>query len=439
MGSNGDRSALIAALAVVIGVVATVLVGALLVAVDQLQLGSEDAPRAPVSVSENVDRADAEIDFGILDEIFAILEEDFVEPDRVDRELLFEGAIQGIFDALGDPHSVYLDPESYLLSQTDIEGSFEGIGASIDRIAGSEFVVIIAPFSGSPAERAGIASGDLIVEIDGESARGISTREAVLKIRGPGGTAVELLVRHLNGEEERITIVRENIVISSVITVPRGGVLLDAAGGEATDIGYIRIEQFGPRTPEDLEAAVLEAEARGVSGLIIDVRSNPGGLLIETAMVADMFLDEGLIVIQVTRDGTEFVCDVCRARPGTVTDLPIVILQDQFSASGSELLAAALQENGRATVVGTRSFGKGTVNHARDLSNGGAVYVSIARWLTPTRNLIEGDGVAPDIEIQLTLEDIEAGRDIAVFRAIDVLRGEGLATGAETEPAAAAR
>jgi carboxyl-terminal processing protease len=134
-----------------------------------------------------------------------------------------------------------------------------------------------------------------------------------------------------------------------------------------------------------------------------------------------MFLDGGLILTQVNRAGRE---DTIEARPGTLTDLPLVIVQDEFSASGAELLAAALQENGRAKVVGTRSFGKGTVNHARELSNGGAVYVSIARWLTPARNQIEGLGVTPDVEIVITPEDIEERRDVALFRAIDLLRGE---------------
>ena len=153
--------------------------------------------------------------------------------------------------------------------------------------------------------------------------------------------------------------------------------------------------------------------------MIIDVRGNPGGLLVETALTADMFLDGGTILVQVDRDGSE---SIFNARPGMVTELPVAIVQDEFSASGSELLAAALQENGRGIVVGSNSFGKGTVNHARDLSNGGAVYVSIARWLTPDRNLIEGRGVIPDIEIMLTIEDIEAQRDIAIYRAIDALR-----------------
>jgi carboxyl-terminal processing protease len=143
---------------------------------------------------------------------------------------------------------------------------------------------------------------------------------------------------------------------------------------------------------------------------------------VETAQTADMLLDSGVIVTQVARDGSE---QTINARPGMVTNLPIVVVQDEFSASGSELLAAALQENRRARVVGARSFGKGTVNHARELSNGGAVYVSIARWLTPARNQIEGAGVRPDVEVIPTTEDLEQQRDVALLRAVDVLRGAG--------------
>ena len=151
------------------------------------------------------------------------------------------------------------------------------------------------------------------------------------------------------------------------------------------------------------------------------MRGNPGGLLVQTAQTADLFLDGGTILAQVDRDGNE---QVFNAQRGTVTDIPVAILQDEFSASGSELLAAALQENGRAIVVGAPSFGKGTVSQAVELSNGGAVYVSIARWLTPDRNLIEGRGVLPDIEVELTVEDIEARRDVALHRAIDALRAQ---------------
>ncbi|MYB42558.1 MAG: S41 family peptidase [Chloroflexi bacterium] len=428
MNSNAARNALVAVLSALIGVL--LLAAGFLAAVIVFDEGDEVAAPAAVAEvtatpvadpTETPESASIEdggtIHSGIFEEIIDILEEDFVDPDRIDRQYLFEGAIGGIFTALNDPHSTYIDPRTFQVSRGDFRGAFQGIGATIAQQ--DNYVVIVRPLPGTPAERAGIQPGDVILEVDGESAEGWSVEKAVLRIRGRTGTTVELLVRHSDGSEELIPITRDEILVASVGTAPPGGVLKDSDDNEVTDLAYIRISTFTARTPTELRQAI---EAAGdVKGLVLDVRSNPGGLLVETAQVADMFLDGGTILVQVDRDGNEQVYD---AQPGAFTDLPIAILQDEFSASGSELLAAALQENGRAIVVGANSFGKGTVSHARDLSNGGAVYVSIARWLTPDRNLIEGRGVIPDIEVELTVEDIEERRDVALFRAIDALRAQ---------------
>ena len=414
MESNSARNILVGALAVVIGIL-LVAVGFLAAVV----VDDDDPAAAPAATATQAPVDDAPstgtLDFSVLEEIIGILEEDFVEPDRIDRDLLYEGAINGIFAALNDPHSVYIDPNTYAVSRDDFSGAFQGIGATVARQ--DNFVVIVRPLPDTPAERAGLQAGDIVLEVDGDDAEGWSVEKAVLRIRGRTGTAVELLVRHPDGTEERLSIVRDEILVASVDGIPPGGILKDGDDQEVSDVGYIRIRAFTARTPEELQS---ELDRLGdVRGLIIDVRGNPGGLLVETALTADMFLDGGTILVQVDRDGSE---QIFNARPGTVTDLPIAIIQDEFSASGSELLAAALQENGRGIVVGSPSFGKGTVNHARDLANGGAVYVSIARWLTPDRNLIEGRGVLPDIEVELTVEDIEARRDVALHRAIDALR-----------------
>ena len=415
MDSNTARNALVGVLAVVIAVL-LVAVGYLgRVVLDDDEPGTAQAETATTDAEAAADRL-SEIDFALIEEIIGILEEDFVEPDRVDRELLYEGAINGLFQALGDPHSVYIDPQTYAVSRDDFSGAFQGIGATVS--SQDNFVVIVRPLPDTPAERAGLQAGDVVLAVDGEDAEGWSVQKAVLRIRGRRGTAVELTVRHQDGEVETLSIVRDDILVSSVDTAPPGGVLRDANGDEVSDIGYIRIRNFTSRTPEELGELIEELDGN-VRGIILDVRGNPGGLLVETALTADMFLDGGTILVQVDRQGGE---SVFNARPGMVTELPVAVVQDEFSASGSELLAAALQENGRGIVVGSNSFGKGTVNHARDLSNGGAVYVSIARWLTPDRNLIEGRGVIPDIEVTLTIEDIEAERDIAVYRAIDALR-----------------
>ena len=428
MNSNAARNALVGVLSAVIG--ALLIAAGFLAAIIVLDDGDEVAtpaavaeltatPAADTPPTPDASVADGGVNIhpGIFDEIVDILAEDFVEPERIDRQFLFEGAIGGIFTALNDPHSTYIDPQTFSISRTDFSGAFQGIGATIAQQ--DNFVVIVRPLPGTPAERAGIMAGDIILEVDGDSAEGWSVEKAVLRIRGRTGTTVELLVRHADGTEELIPITRDEILVASVGTSPPGGVLKDSDDNEVTDLAYIRIRTFTARTPTELRRAI---EAAGdVKGLILDLRSNPGGLLVETAQTADLFLDGGTILVQVDRDGNE---QIFNAQSGTVTDIPIAILQDEFSASGSELLAAALQENDRAIVVGAPSFGKGTVSHARDLSNGGAVYVSIARWLTPDRNLIEGQGVTPDIEVELTVEDIEERRDVALYRAIDALRGQ---------------
>lgn len=371
-------------------------------------------------------------DFAVLGEIATVLENDFVDPSRVDPELLLNGAILGLFNTLDDPHSTYIDPQTYALSHNDFEGAFEGIGATVSQQ--DNYVVIVRTIEDTPAERAGILAGDIILAVDGESAENWSVQQAVIRIRGPRGTTVEIKVRHTDGTEETFSIERDDIPVASVDALPPGGVLLDQDGNPVDEYAYIRIRQFSRNTPTELLALIEAAKTQGKLGLIIDVRSNPGGLLNETVQIADMFLDSGVIYSQVDRAGNKRTAE---ASPGSLTNLPVVILQDEFSASGSELFAAALQENGRARVVGMRSFGKGTVNHAVELSNGGAVYVSIARWLTPAGHQIEGRGVTPDVEIALTLDDIEAGRDVAMFRAINLLRGEPIPVASPT-PAATA-
>ena len=412
MNSNVLRGALI-------GVV-SVMIGAMLIALGFMAavLTQDDAPAAGAPPEPTLTGTEiADEDFGILAEIARILQQDYVDPEDADPGRLRQGAIDGIFRILDDPHSSYVDPETYALSRDDFEGHFSGIGATVSQEG--DWIVIVRPLPDTPAERAGVESGAIILEVDGERADGWSVQQAVTRIRGPIGTEVTLRLRYRDGTEHEVTVERDEIAVSSVSTEPIGGELLDGNEEAVDDIAYIRIRSFTRTTPQELEHAIREAEEAGARGIILDVRSNPGGLLHETLSVADMLLDEGTVVVQRHRDGSE---QVAEAREGMVTDLPIALLQDQFSASGSELLAAALQENGRAIVVGTRSFGKGSVNHVRELSDGGAVYVSIARWLTPDLNQIEGRGVLPDVEVEDTLEDLEAGRDVVAQRAVEALR-----------------
>ncbi len=336
----------------------------------------------------------------IVEEVWDIILQDYVEKDSLDAGKLSQGAIIGMVEALDDPYTAYLDPEMYQLSLSDLEGKFEGIGAHV--AIRDDQLVIIAPIPDSPADKAGIRAGDKILEIDDEPTLEMSLAEAVLLVRGSKGTPVRLLILH-EGETEpvEIEIVRAEIELSSVSFEMR------------EDIAYINITHFSARTDGEL-SPVLESIAReAATGIILDLRSNPGGILPAVVDVASRFLTEGTVVDVVNNQGEHSTISIERKR--VTTDLPLVVLVDEFSASGSEVLAGALQDYERATVAGTTTFGKGSVNILRQLSDGSGLYITTARWLTPNGRLIEGKGIDPDYELELEGEE-------AIQWAIDYLK-----------------
>lgn len=383
-------------------------------------VGRETAPDDKSVVVERV----SDYDFNVLNEILEILHNDYAKQENLDDRTLYEAAIDGFLGVLNDSGTYYIDPETYRVSTTPVlSGGFDGIGATISAQDGE--IVIVAPIKGTPAERAGLVSGDVIIAVDGESTAGWSLERTVLTIRGERGTEVVITIRHADDSEEDFPITRDRVEIESVVTVPPGGALHDAQDEVVDDIGYIQIREFTPKTAQELDAAVREVVSEGARGIILDVRRNLGGSLPATISSADLFLDTGTIVIQRESDGEEtaFVARQGQAAPG----VPIVILTDRFSASASEILAAALQENGRAILIGETTFGKGTVNSPRELSDGGALFVTIAQWLTPSGILIDKVGIRPDIEVLPTDEDIDLRLDVQLFRAIEVLQGQVLA------------
>jgi carboxyl-terminal processing protease len=375
--------------------------------------GSQPAAPAEAGLSSS-----EEVDFKTLNQILSILTKEYVDPDRLDDRALYEAAINGLLKSLSDTGTFYVDPDTYRINVLPSSGTFEGIGATVSQQGGE--IVIVAPIKGTPAEAAGIRSGDVIVAVNGESTEGWSVDQAVLKIRGPAGTPVTLTIRHSDQTTADITIVREEIRVESVSTTPPGGTLKDKDGNAVTDVAYVRISEFTGRTEEELRPVLGDVSEGGYQGLVLDLRGNPGGLLDTTVGVADMFLDRGIILVEVSRSGDERVYNASRG--GEAVDVPLVVLVDQFSASGSEVLSAAIQENGRGILLGQKTFGKGTVNTARPLSDGGALFVSIARWLTPERIQIDGVGIQPNIEVALSDEDINLRRDTQLLRAIDYLR-----------------
>ena len=318
---------------------------------------------------------------------------------------LNEAAIDGMIAALADPYTAFLSPDDIRLEQEDLQGSFDGIGAFVS-VNDEGYVVVVAPMENTPAEAAGILAGDTILEVNGELTNAMSLRESILRIRGPRGTDVELLVKHLLDEETGlITITRGDIPVPSV----RVNMVTD-------DIARIRIDQFTRRTPGETEQAILEARELGAKALILDVRQNPGGLLVQTVQVADQFLSGGLVLFEEDGDGhrTDWP-----AQPGGVDlETPLIVLVDQFSASGAEVLAGALQDRNRATLIGAQTFGKGSVTHLRGLSDGSGLYITFARWFTPLGQLIEGEGITPDIVVLFTEADDAAQRDPQLEAAI---------------------
>jgi carboxyl-terminal processing protease len=338
----------------------------------------------------------------VVTEAWNIIFQDYVDRERLDTRLLSQGAIKGMVEALDDPYTSYLDNETFQLAYSGMEGKYEGIGAEVG--VRDEQLMIIAPIANSPAAKAGIRAGDIILEIEGRSTSEMSLAEAVLIIRGPKGTAIRLLILHQGDTEPvEIEIIRAEIEQHSVEFEMRG------------DIAYISISHFSQPTDEEL-TPVLELIAGGTpQGIILDLRHNPGGILQEVIEVTSHFLTEGVAVNVVDNQGERSAIPVT-SQEVVITDLPVVVLVDSYSASGSEVLAGALQDYKRATIAGAKTYGKGSVNILRQLKDGSGLYVTTARWLTPNGRLIEGVGIEPDYELELEGED-------AIQWAIDYLEG----------------
>ena len=339
-------------------------------------------------------------------EAWAILNKEHVDRNTFNSDEFEESAIKGLINSVNDQHTSYIDPVVLEIEQTDLSGEFEGIGAHV-RIRADGAIQIISPIEGGPAESAGIKPGDIILSVDGESLEGFSLLEAVSKIRGPRGSEVELLVKHV-GQLEPVTI----NVVRDVIALP--SVLVRSEPGDK--IAHIRITEFKEDTPERLQESLNELLVNGeAEGLILDVRNNPGGYLQKVFQIADMFLNESIILIEQRKDN-EVIWE--SSDGGLAVDVPLVLLVNRYSASGSEILIGAFQDTDRAKVVGERTFGKGTVNMFKKLSNGGGLYMSIGRWYTPDRRIIEGEGLEPDIEVtdrdpkEADIKQIEKAKEI---------------------------
>ena len=319
----------------------------------------------------------------------------------------YEG-IRGMLSSLDDPYTRFLDPREFKEMQIDTSGELSGVGIQLSLDKETKQLVVISPIEGSPASKAGVQPKDVILAIDGKSTKGMGTEEAVKLIRGQAGTTVTLTLKRKTQTLE-LALIRQRIELHAVDhqlnTTPDGG-----------KVGYIRLKQFSATATKDMRLAVQDLEAKDVQGYVLDLRSNPGGLLAASVEIAREWLNEGTIVSTKTRDGIQ---DIKRATGRALTDKPLVILVNEGSASASEILSGALQDNHRALLVGQKTFGKGLVQSVRGLSDGSGMTVTIAKYLTPSGRDIHKHGIDPDVSVKLTaqeaqrlkLEDLGTRRD----------------------------
>ena len=348
-------------------------------------------------------------EFDSLSEVWTLIQDSYVNQSAVDTEKIAQGAIDGMLQALGDPYSSYYD--NYSTLEDYLQGSFEGIGATVSKESGQ--LTVVSPIKGSPAEQAGIKAGDIILEINGETTANLTVTEAVMKIRGPKGTTVTLLIQH-EGESTPVEmqIVRDQITQPSV-----------DYESMSDNIGYIQIIQFTSSAASEFQTALNEAMDNGSEGLILDLRGNPGGYLDVVANISDEFLDSGVILYEAT-DSLEILRTWNASLGGLATNIPLAVLVDNSSASGSEVLAGALQDHGRAAIIGVQTFGKGSVDRNYELQDGSALYLTIGRWLTPDKHAIEGVGITPDYVVEQSDEDAANDIDTQLNFAIEYLKSQ---------------
>lgn len=349
----------------------------------------------------------ADLDYSSVEALYDALKASY--DGELDYQALLDGLKAGLAQAAGDPYTVYLTAEEAQEFNNQLNGTFSGIGAELGQDADKN-IIIVSPIAGFPAAKAGLRPQDIITEIDGKSTAGMNIAEAVTKIRGPKGTDVTLRILRNKSEDLTFTITRADIKIPSVKYE-----ILDG------NIGYLQIIQFNNDTVSLATAAAREFKSKGVEGVILDLRGNPGGLLDAAVDVSSLWLKKGATVLQEKRGGV--VVSTWYANGNDILrGVPTAVLINEGSASASEIVAGALKDNKAATIIGAKSFGKGSVQQMKALSGGGELKVTIARWYRPNGENIDGKGVSPDKEVKMTEEDYKNGRDPQKDAAVEFIK-----------------
>lgn len=401
------------------------IVGHLLPTKSQLPAISELFPSSQGTQPDDKSATPSDLQtlFGPFWEAWNIVHKQYVD-QPVDDQKLMQGAIRGMMDALGDKQTFYMEPQLYHSETSSLQGQYEGIGAYVD--TQGEYLTITNPIKGSPAEKAGLKPGDKVIAIDGQDMKGVPPEQARLKVLGPDGSQVTLTVSR-EGEPKPL-----NFVIT------RSKIVIHSAEGKMLEnnIAYIAINTFGDKTTQELRSTLDDLLKQNPKGIIIDLRNNPGGYLSTAVEVASEFLDKDKVVLyEQYGDGSRDTHKTLGN--GRATNIPLVVLINGDSASASEILAGALQDYGRAKLVGVQSYGKGSVQNWVPLSNNeGAARVTIAHWLTPKERLIDHVGLTPDVVVDMTPEDMQAGRDpqldAAMQTMLAILNGNPIPTSQPT-------
>ncbi len=337
-----------------------------------------------------------------------LVHEQYVD-QPVDKEILMRGAIDGMLDSLGDAHTTYMEPEQYEMLTTHLEGEdeYEGIGAWVDTTG--DYLEIISPMPGSPAESAGLKSGDKVLAIDGEDMTGIDGEVVRKQVLGPAGSSLQITILREGEEPFDVVIIRESINVPSL-----------ESRMLANDIGYIHLFLFGDNSNKELRQAIEELLEQNAQGLVLDLRGNGGGYLQSAIDVTSEFIEDGVIMYEEFGDGERTTYEARRG--GIAIDIPMVVLINEGSASASEIVAGAIQDRERGLLVGMNSFGKGSVQVPTTLTNDqGAVRITIARWLTPAGRTIHALGLEPDFVVEISEEDRELGIDTQLDKAVEIL------------------
>lgn len=353
-----------------------------------------------------------QIDFSLLKKVWDQVSTDYVDPGKIDKTKMTYGAIAGMVEAIGDPYTEFYNPEEAKKLEEDLAGSFEGIGLQIG--VKDDQIIAISPIKGTPAEKAGLRPGDLILAVDKTPTTGLSVDEVVNIIRGPKDTKVTLTI----SREETGT--RDIEIIRAIIKVPS----MDYEIKELADgkkIAHITLYQFSDSSSQDFKKSAIDILNNNVSGIILDVRSNPGGLVNQATSIAGWFLERGqLIVIEKDKNGEQI--ELKSNGPSNFASLPIVVLINDGSASASEILAGALKDDRQIPIIGTKSFGKGTVQQITSLDDGSSLKITTAKWYTPSGVAIQDTGIEPDIKVDLTQEDYDQNKDPQFDKAMEEIQ-----------------